>query len=259
MAPALPFIGGALLGGIGSYFGGKANESGAKTSAESNKYGIDKSAESAAASLAEQKRQALIAEAVTAQKLADEQQAVKDAAATKVAAGGIISSGYDTSGYDKTLNYIDPYATGVKSAIDTLLAGGLTGAETAQRDKGIAAGEQTVRSNAATMGLPAGARALLSGQNMSDIMNNYAVMGSGRVEQGISAAGSATQIGAEIAKTNYDSALQNFLTQQGLKNRKTELMAANAVPANNLDAIKSADAMTKYSSALAEIERMKNM
>lgn len=245
----IEIVAAGLLGGIGSYFGGKAQESASREQAGVSREQIAENKRQADLNEAFRREQMRLEQAELERQAKERQEAIDRERRTKYAASGIISGGYDTSGYGKELNYVDPYAGSVKSAIDTLLSGGLTEAELRQQGKALESSNQIIGANAATMGLPAGARAALGGQSTQAILDNYANMGAGRVGQGLSAADTATRTGADIANINYQSGLANFLKEQELKNRKTEIMAGYATP---LPTISEAD-MAKYGKYLTKV------
>jgi hypothetical protein len=194
-----PLIAAAALGGLGSFFGGQAEEEAAKRSTEESKRQFD---------------------LTYAQRLKEYQDSLK----SKESARGVIG-GMDTRGYGQTLNYVNPYQNAIDTSINAFLSGALTPAEVAQQGKDIATGTQSINAGAATMGLPAGARAGLLSKNVSDITGNYANIASGRIGTGLGAANTAASTGANIASMNYNSGLANFLQEQDLKNKQAQLLA----------------------------------
>jgi hypothetical protein len=192
----------AGLGGIGDYFTAQAQQ---EASQQQYQYEQEQ--------LAEQQRQFNLVN--------QQQQSAKQGATNAVL------SGYNTAAYDKTLNYQNPYQTGIGTAINTLLAGGLTSAEQNQQNLDISKAAQLINANASG-GMPAGARLGLQGQNVQQISNNYANMASGRVAQGLSAANTAANTGLGITEANYNSGLSNWLQSQQLQNQKAGLLAQYA-------------------------------
>jgi len=191
---------GAGIGGIGSYWGGQGNKQAAEEQA------------------------ALSRESLAYKKWKDEQDR-KDLLASKESARGVLG-GMDVSGYGGNLNYVNPYQSAVDTSLNAFLSGKLTDAEVTQQGKDIATAGQTINAGAATMGLPAGARAGLLGQSTSDITGNYANIASGRIGTGIGLATSAAGTGANIANMNYSAGLQKFLAEQQAKNQQAQLLAS---------------------------------
>lgn len=192
-------IGGAALGGLGSYFGGQAQQQAAEEAAKAQR-----------------------------EQLAFQKQQYADTLRSKQLGSGIIQDRFNTAGYGSNLNYANPYESAMNTSLNTFLSGGLMPVEQTQQAKDIATGQQAINAAAATAGLPAGARLGLQGQNVANVTGNYANMASGRIGQGIGYANQAANTGANIAQMNYQSGLQNFLNQQEQQNKQAQLLAGLA-------------------------------
>lgn len=186
----------AGLSGIGSYFGSDAEKQAMEDQMKIQQEQLDW-----------QKQQAELAQ--------------KGAAA----AGGVVQSGINTGGYGQTLNYTDPNAGAVNSTLQTFLSGGLTDAEKTQMGMDIKTGAQGIGANAATSGMPAGALAGALNQNNAAVSGNYANMASARMGQGLSAAPGISSAGQNVAGSNYQSGLNNWLNSQQQQNLKTQMLA----------------------------------
>jgi len=206
---------GAGIGGIGAYFGGQAQAAGQEYSADINKQLTE-----------EQLKQS---DAEFQQQFGLTKQEYADTLAAKTAASGIIQSGMPAgTAPAPTMDYANPLATPTQSALTTMLSGQLTPAQLAQQQKDIATANQGTDAVAATSGLPAGARAALTGQNAATISNNYANMAENNIATGVSGANSFANTGLNVANTNYQSALTNFLNQQKQANLKATTLAGYA-------------------------------
>lgn len=191
---------GAGISGIGSYFQGSAEEQAAAQAAK-----------------------------VQEEQLAFQKQQYADQQKAKQTASGIVGSGISTDAYGNTLNYVDPLANQKNATLASMMSGQLTTAQQAQMQNDVATAGQTTNSSAATMGLPAGARLAVNNQNVQGISRNYADVASNEMAAGVSGANTAANTGSNIASTNYQSGLANWMNQQQQQNLKTQSLAQYAV------------------------------